>query len=42
MSTSIGEFNPNENSMNQHIIRKWKVNVSPPYLRSGGSAHNLD
>jgi hypothetical protein len=27
--------------MNQHNIRKWKENVSPPGFRRGGSAHIL-
>ena len=39
--TRIGEFSPKENNMNQHNIRKWKVNVSPPGFRRGGSARNI-
>jgi hypothetical protein len=38
---ALRELSQNKNNMNQHIIRKWKANVSPPQFRRGGSAHNL-
>jgi hypothetical protein len=39
--SKIGEFRSKENDMNKHKIRKWKMNVSPPFLRRGGSAHGF-